>query len=192
MLNRPHNPVEKKILNAQKKVRKYREEVRKLRKKLPAVEVTDYVLTGTNGKAVRLSQLFGKFDELVLIHNMGPQCPYCTLWADGMNSFTPYFKDRCAFALETNVPHAKLRTFAKQRGWNYPAVSSLGTSLKNDMGVISPEGNHPAISSFFKKKGKIYRHASEELGPGDDFCSFWSVIDMLKDSERDVKVKYQK
>jgi len=124
MLNRAHAPVEKKILSAQKKVRQLREQVKKLRKRLPAVEVTDYSLTDTKGKTVRLSQLFGKFDELVLIHNMGPQCPYCTLWADGMDAFAPYFKDRCAFALETDVPYAKLRAFAKQRGWRFPALSS--------------------------------------------------------------------
>jgi predicted dithiol-disulfide oxidoreductase (DUF899 family) len=180
-----------KISRAQTRIRKLRDEVRALRKNLPAELVTDYTLTGANGKPVKLSKLFGKFDELVLIHNMGPGCPYCTLWADGLDGYSAYFRDRCALVLETDAPMAKLSVFVKKRGWAFPVVSSLGTSLKFDFGVKNEKGNIPAISSFYKKGGKIYRHAAENLGPGDDFCSFWSVMDLLKDSGRDVKVSYQ-
>ena len=36
---------------------------------------------------VRLSELFGEHDDLVIIHNMGASCRYCTLWADGFSGY---------------------------------------------------------------------------------------------------------
>ena len=34
-----------------------------------------------------LLDLFGKQTRLLVIHNMGQGCRYCTLWADGFNGF---------------------------------------------------------------------------------------------------------
>jgi predicted dithiol-disulfide oxidoreductase (DUF899 family) len=50
--------------------------------------VEDYEPLGWGNKKVRLSSLFGKKDELILIDNMGQGCPYCTMWADGFNGRT--------------------------------------------------------------------------------------------------------
>ena len=67
----------------------------KMRETLAAVEpqeVQDYEFTNTEGK-VRLSELFGQHEDLILIHNMGVSCSYCTLWADGYNGIHPPFGD---------------------------------------------------------------------------------------------------
>jgi len=47
--------------------------------------VDDYILKDWENKDVRLSSLFGSNKDLILIHNMGRQCSYCTMWADGFN-----------------------------------------------------------------------------------------------------------
>ena len=52
--------------------------------------VEDYELIGWGNKKVRLSSLFGEKDELILVHNMGRGCPYCTMWADGFNGVLPH------------------------------------------------------------------------------------------------------
>ncbi|HEY4822831.1 MAG TPA: hypothetical protein VIH83_04000 [Candidatus Bathyarchaeia archaeon] len=48
-------------------------------------KVREYVLTDSEGGKAALSTLFGKKDDLILVHNMGRSCPYCTMWADGFN-----------------------------------------------------------------------------------------------------------
>ena len=35
--------------------------------------------------------------DLIVIHNMGASCPYCTLWADGFNGIYDHLADRAAF-----------------------------------------------------------------------------------------------
>jgi len=40
--------------------------------------VEDYALAGPKGR-VRLSKLFGKKRDLLVIQNMGRRCPYCTM-----------------------------------------------------------------------------------------------------------------
>ena len=69
----------------------YRREIREIRARMtqarrnrPLEPVLDHVLFGLDGEK-RLSDLFGDADDLILIHNMGKGCPYCTLWADGFN-----------------------------------------------------------------------------------------------------------
>ena len=41
--------------------------------------VEDYAFVGPGDVPRKLSDLFGDKDDLVLIHNMGSRCPYCTL-----------------------------------------------------------------------------------------------------------------
>ena len=47
-------------------------------------QVEDFELQGWNG-SVRLREAFGDREELLVVHNMGSSCNYCTLWADGFN-----------------------------------------------------------------------------------------------------------
>src|SRR5215204_1578561 len=48
--------------------------------------VADYALLDPDGSPTTLSALFGDGDDLIVIHNMGRGCVYCTLWADGFSS----------------------------------------------------------------------------------------------------------
>ena len=47
--------------------------------------VRNYVFDTQAGKT-NLLELFGDHDQLLVIHNMGQACRYCTLWADGLNT----------------------------------------------------------------------------------------------------------
>ena len=69
-----------------------------LRRKLPHEAVDDYQLQGPNGP-VSLSALFGEKEDLILVHNMGSGCSYCTLWADNFNGVAHHLQDRAAFVL---------------------------------------------------------------------------------------------
>jgi len=48
------------------------------------LEIRNYQFETLNGKT-DLSSLFADKKLLLVIHNMGQACRYCTLWADGFN-----------------------------------------------------------------------------------------------------------
>jgi predicted dithiol-disulfide oxidoreductase (DUF899 family) len=56
---------------------------------MPTIEVRNYTFTTIDGET-SLLDMFGGKDRLLLIHNMGQGCRYCTLWADGFNGFLPH------------------------------------------------------------------------------------------------------
>lgn len=164
------------------------------RRRQPRQEVkSDYAFGGPNGTNVRLSELFGGKSDLLVIHNMGKGCSYCTLWADGFNGLFPHLNDRAAFiVVSPNDPHTQAE-FAASRGWKFPMVSCANTTFVSDMGVASAEyGTYPGITAFHRDEdGRIYRIASSPLGPGDDFCAVWPLFDLLQDGANGWEPKYE-
>lgn len=142
-------------------------------------EVMDYELQTVDGPK-RLSEFFGDKDELVVIHNMGRGCNYCTLWADGFNGLTKQFLSRAGFVLASADSAEKVSETAQRRGWTFPVASNGESAFAKDMGYTDADGNPwPGVSAFTRKDGKIYRHGHASLGEGDDFCSIWHVWDLF-------------
>ncbi len=184
------NPVLKQIRTLETQVRKQKEKLALLRMKAPKELVSDYELTDGK-KKIKLSQLFGDKNELILVHNMGSDCPYCTLWADGFNGFTKHLENRAAFVIENDDAPATQSKFARSRGWTFKFVSSEGSSLKTDLGFKEENNYFPGVSTFVKdKKGKIYRVASSYFGPGDNYCSIWDLFDLLPVSKPEWGPKF--
>ncbi len=160
---------------------KLRAKVAEVRRKIPAAEVQDYTMTGMSGEKIKLSEMFGSKNELILIHNMGRSCRYCTLWADGLSSSTKHFESRAAFVLTTPDDHETARKFAMERGWQFKMYSTEGTSFKCDMGFANEKNDPMPGVSIFKKEadGKIIHVTKDFFGPGDDYCSIWHFFDLL-------------
>jgi predicted dithiol-disulfide oxidoreductase (DUF899 family) len=97
-------------------------ELAERRKELIRGPVEDYTLTGWDGP-VTLSELFGGRDDLLIAHNMGKSCRYCTLWADEYNGVLDHIEDRTAFAVVSPDPPEVQREFAESRGWDFTMVS---------------------------------------------------------------------
>jgi predicted dithiol-disulfide oxidoreductase (DUF899 family) len=154
----------------------------KMRETLAAVEpqeVKDYELASTEGP-VRLSQLFDGHEDLILIHNMGVSCSYCTLWADGYNGLHPHVVTRAGFAVSSPDRPTVQKKFAESRGWRFPMVSHAGTSFAADMGYVSAKGGWmPGVSVFRRDGGTILRVSDTGFSPGDDFCTLWHFFDLL-------------
>jgi len=148
--------------------------------------VQDYTFKNSDGSDVKLSQLFGDKSDLLVVHNMGKGCRYCTLWADGFIGFTPHLENRGAFVVMSNDPPEVQREFAKSRGWNFRMASSRGTSFFKDMGYEPEPGKYwPGASAFHKDaSGNITRTGHASFGPGDDFCAIWHLFDLLKDGAK--------
>src|SRR4051812_6860342 len=70
-----------------------------LRRQRPREEVRDYQLLNSEGREASLSSLFGDKSSLILVHNMGRNCSFCTMWADGFTGLLPHLESRAAFVL---------------------------------------------------------------------------------------------
>ncbi len=177
----PTMVLQKQIKELQDQLSEGRQQLTALRRKLPPEEVEDYVFAGPEGATVRLSELFGDKDELLVVHNMGRNCQYCTLWADGFNGLLPHLEDRAAFVVISPDEPAEQRKFAQSRNWRFQMYSGHGNSFAADMGFESENGKPwPGISAFKKQAdGRIVRTGRDEFGPGDYYCPIWHMMDLL-------------
>ncbi len=159
-------------------IARLRSEIRELAQTEAPKEVADYTFSSLAGD-VQLADLFGTKTDLIVIHNMGTGCPYCTLWADGLNGMVSHLEDRAAFVVTSpDTPEAQTK-FAESRGWKFKMVSHDGTRFAEDMGFKDERGFQPGISVFQKRDGKVVRVSDRPLGPGDDFCTIWHIFDLI-------------
>ena len=174
---------------------KAQQRLKEVRRRVPSEPVRDYQLHGPDG-AAKLSELFGDKPDLILIHNMGAGCPYCTMWADGFNGVIHHLEDRSAFVVVSPDSVATQQEFRRNRGWRFLMYSARGSSLFKDMGFESDEEHFgsnamPGVSVFHKgADGSIVRVASDFLGPGDSYCSVWHLFDLLRDGVGDWEAKF--
>ncbi|CAM3912751.1 DUF899 domain-containing protein [Aeromicrobium ponti] len=173
--------VEKAIEEKEKELIRVKEELAALRKQLPSFMVKDYLLTTTEGTKVALSKLFGDKKELVVIHNMGKSCPYCTLWADGLNGFTKHIENKASFVLTSPDDYQKLDQISKSRGWEFNCLSTEGSTFKEDLGFKDENRNVlPGVSVLLKNDdGSIHHYTKAAFDPGDEYCSIWSLFELL-------------
>jgi len=157
-----------------------KQKVAELRRERPREEVEDYQLLDSEGRKASLSSLFGNQSKLILVHNMGRDCSYCTMWADGFNGLLPHLENRAAFVLTSPDKPEAQKEFVQSRGWKFPVYSAAGTSFIADMGFNDEkEGLMPGVSVFTKEYDKIYRVSRAEFGPGDNFCATWHFFELL-------------
>ena len=139
---------------------KSRERINELRKKVSPEKVMNYQFKDPKGNTVKLSEMFRDKDELIVIHNMGKSCPYCTLWADGFNGFYKHFENRAGFALTSPDSPEVLKEFSEGRNWKFKVYSTKENSFKKDLGFYTEkEKNIPGVSTFLKnEKGNIFHY----------------------------------
>ncbi|MBU9711779.1 DUF899 family protein [Evansella tamaricis] len=176
------NPLEltEQINQLEQVIIKKKAQLAKLRKQVEGVPVSNYVFTRSNGNTIRLTDLFDDKDELLVIHNMGKNCPYCTLWADGFNSLYHHIIEKAAFVLSSPDDPATQDDVAAERGWQFPMVSTANNTFKEDFGFKKKDEYYPGVSVFTKgKDGQVFHHSKTLFGPGDDFCVLTSLFDLL-------------
>lgn len=155
------------------------EELAALKRRLPPEEVKDYLLRGPEGR-VHLSELFRGKKDLIVVHNMGRACRYCTMWADGFNGLRHHFADRAGFAVVSPDAVATQQRLAKSRGWEFPFYSGKGGTFIKDMGYLpKPTEPMPGVSTFRRKGRKLYRIATAPFGPFDPYCPTWPLFALL-------------
>lgn len=164
-------------------------QLNKLRKSSAGETVRNYSFTTINGET-SLLKLFGEKNQLLVIHNMGQACRYCTLWADGFNGFLKHLESVMSVVLVSKDPPELQRQFANSREWRFRLASHGGGEYMSDQ--INADGavNMPGAVVYERDGKKIMRKNSCLFGPGDIYCSMWSLLGLAGLSEADWTPQY--
>lgn len=183
--------VDEEVSRLAKEVEAAKTKLRGALRRVKPEPVEDVELKRPDGSPVRLSALFAGKPDLILWHNMGRKCVYCTLWADGVRGFAEHIMNRAGFALSSPDEPKVLKEFSEGRGWTFPRVSTAGSKFLRAMKMCDDKGEPwPGISAFHMESGRIVRTGYTYFGPGDDFCAVWPALDLLKDGANGWEPKY--
>lgn len=117
--------------------------------------VDDYALQGGKGE-VRLSRLSGRHDHLVVLHNMGKECPNCAIYGDEFEGMRRHVERVAAFCVINPDDPRTQAAYVKRRGWKGRIVSARGTSFIKDLGFEGKDGGaQPGVSVLARKNDRI-------------------------------------
>ena len=163
------------IRDIEQKIHTLMERLAKLQQSNRGNEVINYSFSTIEGE-INLLDLFGEKDKLLLIHNMGQGCRYCTLWADGFNGFLPHLESTISVVLVSKDAPQLQRKFAHSRGWRFRLASHGGGEYIQEQSVMKEPNNMPGAVVYERDGDKIYRKNDCVFGPGDIYCSMWSLL----------------
>ena len=112
------------------------------RRRRPTEPVDDAKLLNCDGSPVMLSELFGDKRDLLVVHNMGKGCSYCTMWADGFVGALTHLRDRAAFVV------ARAREFQPRR---LPVFSSRGGMVDQVVLEGEQQAEYPQVEGQHDK-----------------------------------------
>jgi predicted dithiol-disulfide oxidoreductase (DUF899 family) len=178
------------ILKLENEIMEMNARLSKLRAEVKPTPVKNYSFATTTGK-VTLLDLFAGKETLFVIHNMGQGCRYCTLWADGFNAWVPHLEDRFGVALVSKDNPELQRRFANSRGWRFNMVSHGGGEYAKEQTPAPGQDNCPGMVVYTRQGDQIFRKSSTTFGPGDAYCSFWSVLSLAGLGEDQVHPQFR-
>lgn len=160
-----------------------------LKKENTGREVQNYAFETLDGE-VTLLDMFGEKDRLLVIHNMGQGCRYCTLWADGLNGFLPHLESAMSVVLVSKDAPTLQRTFANSREWRFRLASHGGGKYIDEQTVMDGQQNMPGVVVYEREGSRVTRKNSAVFGPGDLYCSMWNLLGLAGLGEADWTPQY--
>jgi predicted dithiol-disulfide oxidoreductase (DUF899 family) len=190
-----HSDVRAKIEQLEERLMDERQELARLRAQLPPQDVGDIELDALGGR-VRLQDAFGDREDLIVVHNMGAACRYCTLWADGFNGMLAHIESRTAFVVVSPDSPERQKAFAMSRGWKFTMLSDASLDFTRKMGFVRQEAGceqlWPGMSTFCRSaSGRVQRIGGSTFGPGDMFCPVWHLFGLLKGAAEEWEPKFE-
>ena len=188
------------LLEAEIELRRQGEAVAALRRELPpgGAVPEDYAFAGESGD-VRLSELFGDHDTLVVYSFMFPRsleddmpCPSCSSILDSLDGAARHLEQAVALAVVAKSPLPRILEYAEHRGWRHlRLLSSAANDYNRDYHGEAEDGSQtPALNVFTRGGDGEIRHfwASELMvaprDPGmeprhvDFMWPVWNVLDV--------------
>ena len=147
------------------------------------------------GSTASFVDLFGDRNDLIVIHNMGKSCVYCTLWADGLNGMLPHIESGTSIVLMNSDQPEVQREFAESRGWNFRIIrdddgvftKTMGFATETEKGISLM----PGFSTFHRHEdGTITRVAYDFFGPGDTYMPIFPMFELLHDGGAQWQPQY--
>ena len=170
--------------------REVRSRLAKVREQWQPEPFANYTFANADGGTTTLADLFGDKQDLLVVHNMGGECAYCTMWADGLNGLLPHLLDRAAIVVVSADSAKDQREFSRSRGWDLQMVSAAGTTFIEDAGYLQDDGPWPGVSAFRKNDdGSVVRVGRDYFGPGDVYNAGWNLFEMLDGGTGDWEPK---
>ena len=162
------------LLEKEKEVTRLRDELNAARRELPAVKVeTEYVFDGPNGDT-RLIDLFAGRSQLIVYHFMfdpawDEGCTSCSFFVDHLAPLGHLHQRDTTLVAVSRAPYAKIQAFKARMGWDFPWLSSYGTSFNYDFGVTMDDGVTPISYNYqdlatLQAKGFVWHMAGEQHG----------------------------
>ncbi len=161
-----------------------------LRKQTLPQPVPNYNFASPCGE-VNLMDLFGDRRLLLAIHNMGQGCRYCTLWADGFNGILHHLESVMSVALLSKDAPAVQRDFANSRNWRFQLASHGGGRYIHEQTVMQEDRNAAGAVLYERQGDAIYRKSSCVFGPGDLYCTLWSLLGLAGLGDGDWTPQYR-
>lgn len=159
-----------------------KERLHELQREQPREPVGDHELVDWDGEAVTIRDLMGDRDDLLVVHNMGTACQFCTMWADVFDGVLDHIEDRSAFVVVSPDDPATQREFAAERGWDFRMVSDRDGAFTAAAGFSADEHLVPGVSSYHRREdGEIVRVATDTFGPHDEYDPVWPLFELLAD-----------
>ena len=181
---------DEKIATIERRIGELTAELNALRKARAGTPTPDYDLETLAGKTT-LRDLFGERERLLVIHNMGQGCRYCTLWADGFNGLLPHLESALAVVLASKDPPETQRRFAASRGWRFRMVSHGGGAYIREQGVFGEAENYPGAVLYERDGERILRKNACVFGPGDLYCAVWPLLGLAGLGSEDFTPQYR-
>ena len=164
-----------KITELEQQIYTLTSELQQLQKAQSGEAVPNYEFDTVDGK-VTLLELFGQHDKLLMIHNMGQGCRYCTLWGDGINGFVPHLESVMSVAMVSKDAPELQRTFANSRQWRMRMASHGGGKYMAEQVATDNGSNYPGAATYERRGNSIVKLNSTSFGPGDQYCSMWNFL----------------
>ena len=157
---------------------------------------------GKVGETVRLSELFGDKQSLILYNFMfGPgwdnPCLSCTSLMDGFDRSAYQVSQDAAFCGIAKAPAEKIHQWASARGWDQiDLVSGYGTTYQADYRCQGENDDMqwPILHVFRKQDDDIYHFWGTELQGNhvDTAWPYWNIMDFTPEGRPDRMVPPQK
>lgn len=147
----------------------------KLRKAAKPVEIKNYKFQNSSGET-SLLKLFKDNTKLLVIHNMGQACRWCTSWADAINGVLPHLESEFSVVLVSKDSPEIQRNFALSRKWNFEMASHAGSEYIIEQSTKKGEKNMPGVVFYERQGDKIFRKNSSIFGPGDFYNPLFHLV----------------
>jgi predicted dithiol-disulfide oxidoreductase (DUF899 family) len=151
------------------------------RRRLPMVEMPDYVLEGEEGP-VRLAEIFGEHPQLIVYNHMWHdgaewQCGGCTGFTSQFTRLVGLEKFDARFVIVTQGPIGEALAYKRKVGNTMSWYSTANSPFGSDVGAAPDDGF--AVNVFLRDGDKVYRTWHTDGRGTEQLSHLFPLVDVL-------------